>query len=68
MAWYNSTGKENHTSLFDNVEFDRCIFCGDTRTEIARTDFTIMFSEFEYNTGSICKVCYHANAKQVKAI
>ena len=68
VAWYNSTGKENYTSLFDNVEFDRCIFCGGTRTEIARTDFTIMFSEFEYNTGSICKVCYHANAKQVKAI
>ena len=35
---------------------------------IARTDFTIMFSEFEYTTGSICKPCYHANAKQVKAI
>ena len=26
MAWYNSTGKENHKSLFDNVEYDRCIF------------------------------------------
>ena len=25
MAWYNSTGKENHKSLFDNVEYDRCI-------------------------------------------
>ena len=68
MAWYNSTGKENHSSLFDNVEFDRCIFCGGDRTEIARTDFTIQFSEFEYSTGSICKSCYHANAKQVKAI
>ena len=43
-------------------------FCGGSRTEIARTDFTIMFSEFEYNTGSICKTCYSANAKQVKAI
>ena len=68
MAWYNSTGKENHSSIFDNVEYDRCIFCGNNRTEIARTDFTIMFSEFEYNTGSICKTCYAANAKQVKAI
>ena len=57
-----------HKSLFDNVEYDRCIFCGGSRTEIARTDFTIMFSEFEYNTGSICKTCYSANAKQVKAI
>ena len=35
--------------------------------KLARTDFTIMFSEFEYSTGSICKSCYHANAKQVKA-
>ena len=43
-------------------------FCGGDRTEIAKTDFTIYFSEFEYNTGSICKTCYHANAKQVKAI
>ena len=23
MAWYNSTGKENHKSIFDNVEYDR---------------------------------------------
>ena len=68
MAWYNATGKENHKSLFDNVSLDRCIFCGSDREEIARTDFTIMFSEFEYSTGSICKSCYHANAKQVKAV
>ena len=68
MAWYNSTGKENHSSIFDNVEYDRCIFCGGNRTEIARTDFTIMFSEFEYNTGSICKTCYAANAKQAKVL
>jgi hypothetical protein len=27
-----------------------------------------MFSPEEYNTGSICKSCYHANAKQVKAL
>jgi hypothetical protein len=27
-----------------------------------------MFSEYEYNTGSICKSCYHANAKIVKAL
>ena len=68
MAWYNSTGKENHKSIFDDVSHDRCIFCGGDRTEIARTDFTIMFSEFEYRTGSICKPCYSANAKQVKAL
>ena len=68
MAWYNSTGKEYHKSLFDNVSHDRCIMCNQDRTEIARTDFTIMFSEFEYNTGSICKTCYSANAKMVKAV
>ena len=68
MAWDRGTGKENHKTVFENVSHDRCIFCGGDRTEIARTDFTIMFSEFEYTTGSICKSCYHANAKQVKAI
>ena len=67
-SWQNSSGKENHKSLFENVSHDRCIFCGGDRTEIARTDFTIYFSEFEYSTGSICKSCYHANAKQVKAV
>jgi hypothetical protein len=67
-SWQNSSGKENHKSLFENVSHDRCIFCGSDREEIARTDFTIMFSEFEYSTGSICKSCYHANAKQVKAV
>mgnify|MGYP003127429691 FL=1 len=68
MAWYNSTGRENHKSVFENTSHDRCIFCGGDRTEIARTDFTIMFSEYEYSTGSICKTCYSVNAKQVKAI
>ena len=63
----NASGKENHQSLFENVEIDRCIFCGGDRTEIARTDFVLMFSEFEYSKGSICKSCYHANAKQVIA-
>jgi len=38
------------------------------REQRFRTDFTIMFSECEYNTGSICKSCYHANAKQVKEV
>ena len=42
------------------------LYCGDDRTEIARTDFTIMFSEYEYNTGSFCKSCYHSKAKIVK--
>ena len=56
MAWYKSVGRENHKSLFENVEYDRCIFCGSDRTEIARTDFTIQFSEYEYNTGSICRL------------
>ena len=68
MAWYRGTGKENHRSVFENIEYDRCIFCNNDRTEIAKRDFTIVFSEFEYNTGSICKSCYHANAKMVKAV
>ena len=50
-SWQNASGKENHQSLFENVEIDRCIFCGGDRTEIARTDFVLMFSEFEYSKG-----------------
>ena len=65
-SWQNSSGRENHKSVFENTSHDRFIMCNSDRTEIARTDFTIMFSEFEYNKGSICKVCYHSNAKQVK--
>jgi len=38
-SWQNSSGKENHKSVFENTNYDRCIFCG--WTEIARTDFTI---------------------------
>ena len=67
-SWQNSSSKENHKSIFENVSHDRCIFCGDDRTEIARTDFIIMFSKFEHNTGSICKTYYSANAKLVKLV
>ena len=61
MAWYNSTGKENHPSLYETRVVDRCIFCG-CQKEI-KTTMTIYFSEFETNTGPICKSCYSANAK-----
>ena len=64
----NGSSSIIHKSVFENVSHDRCIFCGGDRTEIHSTDFTIYFSEFEYSTGSICKSCYHANAKQVKAV
>ena len=67
-SWQNSSGKENHKSIFENVSHNRCITCNQDRTEIAQTDFTIMFSEFEYNTGSIGRTCYPANAKQVKTV
>jgi len=62
MAWYSSTGKENHKSLFENKIYDRCIFCGGHDKEIYRTDFIIQFSEFEFNKGPICKSCYSANS------
>ena len=65
MAWYNSTGKENHPSLYETRVVDRCLFCGDQK-EI-KTTMTIYFSEFETNTGPICKSCYSANAKHAKA-
>lgn len=67
MAWYNATGKENDKSLYENNRvIDRCIFCGN-HSEI-KTTMTIYFSEFETNTGPICKSCYHANAKVAKAV
>ena len=67
MAWYNATGKENDKSLYENNRvIDRCIFCGN-HDEI-KTTMTIYFSEFETNTVPICKTCYSANAKTIKAI
>ena len=66
MAWYNSTGLENHKSLYEETSVvDRCIFCGN-HNEI-KTTKTIQFSEFETNTGPICKSCYSANAVMIQA-
>ena len=66
MAWYSGTGRENHKSLWDEPVKDRCIFCGSI--EEVKCQMTIVFSEFETNTGNCCKRCYAANAKQAKAI
>ena len=66
MAWYNSTGLENHKSLYEETSVVyRCIFCGN-HNEI-KTTMTIQFSEFETNTGPICKTCYSANAVMIQA-
>ena len=43
-------------------EVDRCIFCGGHK-EVAKKNFTIQFSEFEFNKGSICVDCYSANTR-----
>ena len=65
--WATATGKEGPIEFYeDNRVIDRCIFCGQEK-EI-KTKMTIFFSEHETNTGPICKTCYHANAKQVKAV
>ena len=66
MAWYSGTGRENHKSLWDEPVKDRGIFCGSI--EEVKCHLTIVFSEFETNTGNCCKRCYAANAKQAKAI
>ena len=53
-SWQNSSGKENHKSIFENVSYDHCIFCSGTQTEIAKKkNFKIMFLKFEHNTDSI---------------
>ncbi len=50
---------ENDSRMFgSNREVDRCIFCGGHK-EVKKKNFTIQFSEFEFNTGSIC-VDYYA--------
>ena len=62
MAWYNATGKENDKSLYENPVIDRCIFCGNH--EKIKCEMTIVFSEFETNTGPMCTRCYAANSRK----
>ena len=62
MAWYNATGKENDKSLYENPVIDRCIFCGNH--EKIKCKMTIVFSEFETNTGPMCTRCYAANSRK----
>jgi hypothetical protein len=60
MGWYRA-----HRSFNQEPEIiDNCLFCG-SHKKIKRTDFTIVFSEYEYNTGNICVDCYSANARRV---
>ena len=62
MAWYNLNSTDDIVKEFCQERvIDRCIFCG--QHEEIKTTMTIYFSEFETNTGPICKRCYHANAK-----
>ena len=64
--WATATGKENAKEFYeDNRVVDRCKFCGQHK-EI-KTKMTIFFSEFETNTGPICRTCFHANAKKAVA-
>ena len=66
MAWYNLNHTDDIAKEFSEERYiDRCIFCGDHK-EI-KTTMTIFFSEFETNTGPICKECFHANAKKAIA-
>ena len=62
MDWYNATGKENDKSLYETPTIDRCIFCGNH--EKIKCEMTIVFSEFETNTGPMCTRCYAANSRK----
>ena len=55
-SWQNSSGKENHKSLFENMSHDRCINCGDH--EQAQARITMEFGEGNLNLGPICRKCY----------
>ena len=66
MAWYNLNHTDDIAKEFSQERIiDRCIFCGQHK-EI-KTKMTIFFSEFETNTGPICRICFHANAKKAVA-
>ena len=59
MGWYRA-----HRSFNQEPEIiDNCLFCG-SHKKIKRTDFTIVFSEYEYNTGNICVDCYSAKCQE----
>ena len=62
MGWYKAHSTLNKPQ--ENPNVDRCLFCGDIK-EIKRTDFVLEYSEFEQETGKICKDCYVANAVKV---
>ena len=62
MGWYRA-----HRSFNQEPEIiDNCLFCG-SHKKIKHTDFTIVFSEYEYNTGNICVDCYSANASTISS-
>ena len=64
MGWYKAhatLNKPNGSRLID-----KCLFCGQHK-EIKATNFVLEFSEWERETGNICKSCYVANAVKVTA-
>lgn len=64
MGWYRP-----HATLNKPQEplTDKCIFCGQHK-EIKATNFVLEFSDWERETGNICKDCYVANAYKVTAM
>mgnify|MGYP007059450115 CR=1 FL=1 len=63
MAWYNLNSTDDIVKEFcQERTIDRCIFCG--RHDEIKCKMTIAFSEFETNTGNMCKSCYAANSKK----
>ena len=63
MGWYRA-----HRSFNQEPEIiDNCLFCG-SHKKIKRTDFTIVFSEYEYNTGNICVEIKKREIKFVKIL
>jgi len=63
MAWYNLNSTDVTAKEFSQERtVDRCIFCGN-HDEVKCT-MTIAFSEFETNTGPMCKSCYAANSRK----
>ena len=63
MAWYNLNHTDDIAKEFSQEKIiDRCIFCGNH--DEVKCRMTIAFSEFENNTGPMCKRCYAANSRK----
>jgi len=67
-SWQNSSSRENHKSVFENVSHDRCIFCGGTEQKLLEQTLQFIFQNLNIVQAAFANLVIMANAKQVKAV